>query len=423
MASLQAENESLKLENAYLRESKLQLIKITAIEMERLRRFIMMLSSALRMRGLSPQNLREMETRITQQIYGQGSGTAKSNSKPPSEKEWKWKQKLQQSKESTPVMNKPSPSLLSDSNSHAPAKKTASLAERMKALNEAKDSSTAAKRLEEFKKTQHERLKTVKVTTTSKDTIASLFAEKIEAQKKNQSMTTMSSGKGQMLKEALSNPEPEKAAEVVESLGLFVAKEKTPDFKKSSASASSSAKAAAAEQEEESAPLEVLNMNNNVMMKKMSEKEKENMENLICDSMVRNKELKQVQMCNADIGNDFLMKILEKLTDNREQHNVTELWLESNPIGDKGMSALAQFIASDDKITIIKLYSNKKTISTPVLNELIDAMEKNETILKFVFDGFRFQHQKDKKEKYLRRNAEIARKKRNEEKKRAQAQT
>jgi len=300
-----------------------------------------------------------------------------------------------------------------NNNSGNAAKRPLSLKERMNALHEAKEQSTTSEKVEALKSARG--LDEVKVTTTSKSNIASLFAEKIEKQKKSSSAASMTSSKGKILKEALTNPEPEKAAEVVESLGLFVAMEKTPDFKKKNGGDDDT-------KEEEEAPLEVLNMNNNVMMKKMSEKEKENMENLICDSLIKNSELKQVQMCNADINDDFLIKILDKLAANEQQHSINELWLESNPIGDKGMSALAKFIANDAKVSIIKLYSNKKTISTPILNELIEALEKNTTIVKFVFDGFRFQHQKDKKEKWLRRNAEIARKKRNEERKKLQAQ-
>merc|ERR1712113_757114 len=132
------------------------------------------------------------------------------------------------------------------------------------------------------------------------------------------------------------------------------------------------------------------------MMKKMSESEKNSMENIICDSLVKNTDLKQVQMCNADINDKFLKKILDKLSQNKDTHNIKELWLESNPIGDEGMKYLAEFLANDNKIEIIKLYNNKKTISTQMLNELLDGLKQNETIVKFVFDGFRFQHQKDK---------------------------
>merc|ERR1712154_215772 len=113
--------------------------------------------------------------------------------------------------------------------------------------------------------------------------------------------------------------------------------------------------------------------------------------------------LSQVSMCNANVGDGFLGKLLDKLSES-EENGVTELWLESNPIGDEGIKRLAGFLESDTRIEVVKMYNNKKTISTAVLNLLLDALGKNQTVTKFVFDGFRFQHQKDRKEKYLRRN-------------------
>merc|ERR1719411_2065753 len=125
----------------------------------------------------------------------------------------------------------------------------------------------------------------------------------------------MTSSKGKILKEALKNPpKPEQSAEIIQQLGLFAAMPKTPNFGKNKV-----------EKKEE--VMEVLNMNNNVMMKKMTEKEKENMQNIICDALITNEDLKQVQMCNADINDSFLHKILDKLAENESDHNVTELWL------------------------------------------------------------------------------------------------
>jgi len=219
----------------------------------------------------------------------------------------------------------------------------------------------------------------------------------------------MTGSKGKMLKEALSNPEPENAVKVMESLGLFMAKEKGPNFEHKE------------EVKEEEERLEVLNMNNNAMMSKMSDTERGNMEDLIVNAMVKQEGLQQVQMCNANVNDHFLGKILAKLSDHREDHQVKELWMESNPIGDEGMKQLAQFMESDDRIETVKLYNNKKTISTKVLNQLLDALSNNETITKFVFDGFRFQHQRDRKEKYLRRNQEIARRRRVQQRKQRQA--
>merc|ERR1712217_814408 len=102
------------------------------------------------------------------------------------------------------------------------------------------------------------------------------------------------------------------------------------------------------EVKEEEERLEVLNMNNNAMMSKMSDTERGNMEDLIVNAMVKQEGLQQVQMCNANVNDHFLGKILAKLSEHREHHKVKELWLESNPIGDEGMKLLAEFIEKDD---------------------------------------------------------------------------
>ena len=56
--------------------------------------------------------------------------------------------------------------------------------------------------------------------------------------------------------------------------------------------------------------------------------------------------------------------------------------------------------------------NKNKNISTSVLNRLISALEKNKKLRTFAYDGFRFSQQKDKFEKYLRRNNDLARKQR-----------
>ncbi len=97
--------------------------------------------------------------------------------------------------------------------------------------------------------------------------------------------------------------------------------------------------------------------------------------------------------------------------------HVEELWLESNPIGSEGFESLSKYLKHPScNLRILKFYENKKDISTSVSNQLVESIESNQTIVKFVFK-FRFQHQKDKIAKSLRRNQEIARKKRLAEKK------
>ena len=54
--------ESLQLENKYLRQSKMALIKATSAEIERLRQFIALLANALRGKGFSAANIRDLQS-------------------------------------------------------------------------------------------------------------------------------------------------------------------------------------------------------------------------------------------------------------------------------------------------------------------------------------------------------------------------
>lgn len=77
-----------------------------------------------------------------------------------------------------------------------------------------------------------------------------------------------------------------------------------------------------------------------------------------------------------------------------------------------GFEAMAEFIAVDNNIKVFKLAANRADISTSVLNKLVDSIEKNEKIVKFIFGGWRLQQHKDRVEKAIRRNSEKARKER-----------
>eukprot|EP01083_Nonionella_stella_P058293 152728_1 len=109
-----------------------------------------------------------------------------------------------------------------------------SLKERMSALESTKKESHVSDKIEALKAQRD--VHAVKGSSiSSKDKIAGLFADKIEKQKKSAASSAVSGSKGKMLKEALKNPEPEKAAEIVQELGLFVAMEKKPDYRKNKA--------------------------------------------------------------------------------------------------------------------------------------------------------------------------------------------
>jgi len=160
----------------------------------------------------------------------------------------------------------------------------------------------------------------------------------------------------------------------------------------------------------------MLNMNNNNVMARLLDTQKLKLMYLIAYSLVQLDEnaekIERATMCNAGIDDKLMVELMRILIENQERVFLSELWLENNKIGDEGMSALCELIELNlENLSVIKLYDNKKDVSTPVCNRLIEALEKNEKIIKFVF-SFRLQQQRDKLDKLLRRNRELRRKSR-----------
>ena len=160
--------------------------------------------------------------------------------------------------------------------------------------------------------------------------------------------------------------------------------------------------------------LSVLNMNNNNMMTKLTDEQKLKFINSVAHSVVDSKSdtMERVTMCNTGIEDKMMIEFMKVLVENKDKVRMNELWLESNRIGDDGMKALCELIECNlECLRVIKLYNNKRDVSTAVCNQMIDSLDKNDKITKFTFE-FRLRHQKDKLEKILRRNQELWRKSR-----------
>ena len=160
--------------------------------------------------------------------------------------------------------------------------------------------------------------------------------------------------------------------------------------------------------------LNILNMNNNNIMTRLLDEQRKKLMSLIAYSIVdkNGDQIERVTMCNAGIEDKLMTELMQILIQNAHNLHITELWLESNRIGNDGMNELCNLIELNlDCLQVIKLYNNKKDVSTTMCNLLIEALDKNEKIIKFTFE-FRLQHQKDKLAKILKRNQEIRRKSR-----------
>ena len=159
-----------------------------------------------------------------------------------------------------------------------------------------------------------------------------------------------------------------------------------------------------------------LNMNNNNMMTRLLDEQKIKLMSLIAYSIVDNNndndKIERVTMCNSSIEDKLMMELMKILCENKDDINMTDLWLESNRIGNDGMNGLCKLIELNlDCLIVIKLYNNKKDVSTAVCNQMLESLEKNDKIIKFTFE-FRLQQQKDKLAKILKRNQEIRRRSR-----------
>merc|ERR1712130_55729 len=88
--------------------------------------------------------------------------------------------------------------------------------------------------------------------------------------------------------------------------------------------------------------ISILNMNNNDMMTRLSDKQKMKLIYLIGHSVVdmNGDKIERVTMCNACIEDKLMTEFMRILVENQNCVNLTELWMESNRIGDLGIDAL-----------------------------------------------------------------------------------
>ena len=146
------------------------------------------------------------------------------------------------------------------------------------------------------------------------------------------------------------------------------------------------------------------NFNNNTLMSKMNDKKKKHFENTIIKSFGTNKA--------------FFAKNKKSNFDENDRSQITELWFENNYSDNKCMIALSNFSTKNDRITVIKICNNKiTTIETGILNQVLDGLKENKSLLKLVYDEFRFVDLRDRKDRYLKRNGKSAGKARNAKRK------
>ena len=166
------------------------------------------------------------------------------------------------------------------------------------------------------------------------------------------------------------------------------------------------------DEKDEKIDFDLFDMNNMTVLKMFEGKMRETLTKVICKSIVSIPSIEIVEICNCDIDADFmevLCKYLGEYYMKNKNSRITILSLQSNPIIDRGMIALCSLIRMNQSmLTTIKLQNNRKDISTLICQQICEALEQNEYIIKFEFE-FRHYQWRDYRDKVVKRNAEKAR--------------
>ena len=156
-----------------------------------------------------------------------------------------------------------------------------------------------------------------------------------------------------------------------------------------------------------------LNMTNNSILRRFTNKQRQEFMVVLGNCLVdkeNDQQIENVKISNMGIDDRLFVLFMDVLLENASDFKVKELWMESNQIGNEGMKKLAQFIELNvESLEVIKLYNNKDSIKSKVLDNLLVSMEKNCFVIKFTFEWRLSQH-RDKMNKILRRNQDRKRK-------------
>eukprot|EP01084_Bolivina_argentea_P042588 78532_1 len=157
---------------------------------------------------------------------------------------------------------------------------------------------------------------------------------------------------------------------------------------------------------------DLFDMNNIDILSKFEGSKREVLSNVICKAIVSMPQIEIVEMCNADISDDFielLVGYMKQYYRKCKQPRISILSMQSNPISDRGMVSLIELVEMNHGVlSTIKLQNNRKDISTAVCQQMCESLEQNEFIIKFEF-LFRHYQWRDFRDRVVKRNAEKAR--------------
>lgn len=166
---------------------------------------------------------------------------------------------------------------------------------------------------------------------------------------------------------------------------------------------------------------DLFDMNNINVLSQFGGKMRSTLSKVICAAITRLPSIEIVEICNADVDADFMEQLVEDLCAYYrrlgDEARISILSLQSNPITDRGMMALCRLIRlNHGTLTQIKLQNNRRDISTLICQQVCEALDGNDYIVRFEF-AFRHYQWRDHRDKSMKRNAERGRLKRLEMKK------
>ena len=164
--------------------------------------------------------------------------------------------------------------------------------------------------------------------------------------------------------------------------------------------------------DEKEVAIDLFDMNNINILSNFEGRQRQILTKVIVKSIVTIPQIEIVEICNCDIDDDFMEVLcgeLMKYYIKKKEANICIMSMQSNPIQDRGMIALCKLIRiNDPTLTMIKLQNNRRDISTNVCQQICEALEQNDWIIKFEFE-FRHYAERDRRDKVIKRNAEKAR--------------
>lgn len=115
-----------------------------------------------------------------------------------------------------------------------------------------------------------------------------------------------------------------------------------------------------------------------------------------------NPRLLSIQMANTNLTDEWFAELLPLIEQNSKM--LTELMLDSNPIGDKTFGLLGEYISSNPPcLRVLRVCNLFDDISTLMMEQFLPLLEKNTQLIKISIDTRLIQH-KDRINRVCDRN-------------------